>query len=282
MNKSVTLRRLLEGSKLFRIVGAHDGLSARLIEDSGFEAVWASSLGISVVHAMPDADILTMTDYLQATRVMNSAIDLPIVADCNAGFGNINNVIRLVHEYERCGIAGVCIEDKVFPKTNSLFPGEQLLSPIGEFAEKLRKAKSSQTSPDFVVIARVEALIAGLGFDDAVKRALAYEEAGADAIVIHSKASGPEEIVEFMARWRGQAPIIVIPTTYPRVTLQELEGLGIRAAIYACQGLRSSIRGMKEVFAELFCGSGPSCVENKIATLEEVFESQRTHEWVNL
>jgi len=282
MNKSTTLRRLLDGPKLFRIVGAHDGLSARLIEDSGFEAVWASSLGISVVHAMPDADILTMTQYLQATEVMNAAIDLPIVADCNAGFGNINNVVHLVHKYERCGIAGVCIEDKVFPKTNSLFRGQQLLSPIGEFVEKLRKAKSSQTSPDFVVIARVEALIAGLGFDEAVKRASAYEEAGADAIVIHSKATGPEEIVEFMGRWRGQAPIIVIPTTYPRVTLQELQGLGIRGAIYACQGLRSSIRGMKDVFAELFRASGPACVENKIATLEEVLETQRTYEWVNL
>src|ERR1044072_1029067 len=252
MNKSKILRKLLTGPKFVRIIGAHDGLSARLIEDGGFDAIWASSLGISAVHALPDADILTMTQYLHATDIINTAVRLPILADCNAGFGNVNNIVHLIHEYERHGIAGVCIEDKVFPKTNSLSRGNQFLSPTQEFADKLLHAKLSRSSADFVLIARVEALIADLGLDEALERALAYTQAGADAIVIHSKASGPEEIREFMSRWTGHVPVIVIPTTYPNVSIQELRSFGVQAAIYANQGLRASIRSMKEIFAKLY------------------------------
>jgi len=282
MNKSKTLRKLLAGPEFVRIIGAHDGLSARLIEDAGFDAIWASSLGISAVHALPDADILTMTQYLQATDIMNAAVRLPILADCNAGFGNVNNIVHLIHEYERHGIAGVCIEDKVFPKTNSLSRGNQLLISTNEFVDKLRHARLSRSSRDFVLVARVEALIADLGLDEALERALAYTGAGADAIVIHSKATGPEEVKQFMSRWPGHVPVIVIPTMYPNVEVQELRSLGVQAAIYANQGLRVSIRGMKQVFTKLYSSTSPACVENEIATLEEVFQLQRVNDWINI
>lgn len=282
MIKTRVLRNMLNAERLIQVVGAHDALSARLIEEAGFDAVWASGFGISAVHALPDANILTMTQYLQAAYIMNCATTIPIIADCNDGYGSINNVIHLTKEYERHGIAGICMEDKTFAKTNSFSKGDQNLVDVREFSEKIRAAKTSQIDPDFVVIARVEALIANKGLDETLTRALAYEESGADAILIHSKANGLHEIKQFMSQWCSKTPIIVVPTTYPRVTAQELETLGIQVVIYANQVLRRSIRSMREILATLRDTGNLISIENTIATLDEVFELQRLNEWINL
>src|SRR5262245_38106102 len=138
MKKTEKFRQLLNSKRLCRLVGAHNGLSARLVQGAGFDGVWASSLEISASYALPDASILTMTQFLQAADMMNCATTITVIADCDSGYGNINNVIHLVNEYERHGIAGICIEDKLFPKANSFDPGRQTLAPIEEFAKKIR------------------------------------------------------------------------------------------------------------------------------------------------
>lgn len=274
MTKLKRIRSLFESHKLIRVMGAHNALSAKLVERSGFDAVWASGLEISTSYALPDANILTMTDFFNAASSMNEAVNIPVIADCDTGFGNSNNVIHLVRKYEAAEIAAVCIEDKLFPKVNSFIPGRQELASIAEFVGKILAAKNAQNDPDFIVIARVEALIAGWGMEEALKRAHAYIDAGADAILIHSKSRTPDEIFEFVDKWKNRAPLVVVPTKYYNVTMNELQERRISMAIYANHGIRASIRAMSEVFSSIYTSGSAAAVEDKIATLDEVFELQ--------
>ena len=170
--------------------------------EAGFDGVWASGLEISASYGLPDANILTMSEYLERATEMNEATSLPVIADCDTGYGNVNNVIHMVEKYEKAGIAAICIEDKLFPKVNSFIEGRQDLADIEEFCGKIRAVKNTQKNPDFMVIARVEALIAGWGMKEALKRATAYAESGADAILIHSKKRDNKEILEFCKKFK--------------------------------------------------------------------------------
>ncbi len=255
-------------------MGAHNGLGAKLIEKNRFDGVWASGLEISTSYALPDANILTMTENLQVASAINDATDLPIICDCDTGYGNASNVRHMVKKYEAAGIAAVVIEDKLFPKVNSFIPGRQELAPVEEFMGKIEAAKNAQVDPDFMVFARVEALIAGWGMEETLRRATAYAEAGADGLVIHSKASTPDEIYDFLGRFKGTLPVIVIPTTFYAVSAEELASHGIRMVIYANQGLRASIRAMDEVFEKIMETGSTAAVESGITSMREVFELQ--------
>jgi phosphoenolpyruvate phosphomutase len=255
-------------------VGAHNGLGARLIERQGFDGVWASGLEISTAHAVPDASLLTMTENLQASQAINDATRLPVICDCDTGYGNVHNVMHMVRKYEAADLAAVVIEDKRFPKVNSFIPGRQELASLEEFCGKIAAAKSAQRDPEFMVIARIEALIAGWGIEEALRRAYAYEEAGADAIVIHSKSKTPDEIFTFAEKWKGRVPLISIPTLYYQVTAQELEKRGFQMVIYANHGLRASVRAMRGVLKSIYETGSSEAVEPEIATLDEVFDLQ--------
>lgn len=272
--KASQLRKMLNGTKLILVAGAHDGLTAKLAERNGFHAVWASGLGISAIQTVPDASILTMTELLQAAIVMNDACNLPIIADCDSGFGNIHNVVRMVEKYEGAGIAGVCIEDKVYPKINSFDNGQQKLVSIEDFCAKIRAAKATQKDSDFVLLARVEALIAGLGQDEAYNRACAYAQAGADAILIHFKQKTVDEIAEFMSRWNLDVPIVLVPTKYPDITFNELEFLGVRMSIYANQALRGSVSAIDSILKRIMEKGSTRDIEGEIASIEDIFELQ--------
>ncbi len=274
MNKTEKLRELFNREGAIRIVGAHDGLSAKLVELNDFDGVWASGFELSASHAVPDANILTMTQSLEAASIMNDAVSIPVVADCDTGYGNSNNVMHMVKKYETAGIAAVSIEDKRFPKVNSYIPGRQELAPIAEFVGKILAAKNAQQTKDFMVIARVEALIAGWGQGEALRRAHAYVEAGADAILIHSKSSTPDEIVTFAKAWDLSAPLVIVPTTYPMITLEEINRLGIKMVIYANHGLRASIKAVNEVLSEIRREGRLDTIDGRIVPMSTVFELQ--------
>ncbi len=274
MNKAEKLRALFKKDGVIRIVGAHDGISAKLVELNGFDGVWAGGFEVSTSYALPDANILTMTQYLESASVMNDAVALPVIADCDTGYGNSNNVMHMVRKYEAAGIAAVTIEDKRFPKVNSYIPGRQELAPIAEFVGKILAAKNAQVSRDFMVIARVEALIAGWGDAEALKRAHAYVEAGADAIFIHSKLNTPDEIVSFARQWDFSAPLIICPTSYPMMTIDEIKRLKIKMVIYANQGLRASIKAVNSVLAEIKRTGRLDTIEDKIVSMQDAFELQ--------
>ena len=239
MNNSEHIRHLLESKTILKIGGAFDAMSAKLVENSGFDAIWAGSFGISATHALPDASILTMTEFLNVASNMEDACDIPIIADCDTGFGGPSNVTRMVKKYEKTGVAAVCIEDKTFPKQNSFLENsKQELLPEKEFVAKIIAAKEAKENSNFMIIGRTEALISGLGMKEAIKRANAYEKAGADAILIHSKQDTPEEIFEFSESWEGEIPLVVVPTTYPTIEIDDLIKNKFKMIIYANQTLR--------------------------------------------
>lgn len=275
--RTARLRSLLRAPGAVVAVGAHDALSARLIEAAGFPVVWASSFTVAAAQrAMPDVNLLTMTENLEVARHINDAVTVPVIADCDNGYGNAINVLRTVEEYEKAGIAGICIEDNVFPKRCSLYPGvRRELATVEEHAGKIRAARRARHDPDFVIIARTEALIAGWGMGEALARAAAYAEAGADAVLVHSRAPTADEVLQFMRRWERDTPVAVVPTLYPSVRLEELESAGVKLVIFANQVLRGAVKGMQETLATLARTRHLEAVAPHIVPLEEIYELVR-------
>lgn len=272
--KASGLRRRLQAGEFIRIAGAHHALGAKLIEKNAFDGVWASGLEISTAHGVPDANILTMTENLEAAQAMNDACSLPVICDCDTGYGNASNVIHMVKKYDAAGLAAVVIEDKRFPKVNSFVPGRQELASVQEFMGKLEAAANARREDGILVFARIEALIAGWGMEEALRRADAYAEAGADGIVIHSKATTPDEVYTFRKRWAGNLPLVVIPTTYFDVPFEDFAAHGFQMVIYANHGLRASIRAMDQTFARIHATGSTAAVEKDIVSLKEVFQLQ--------
>jgi len=279
MSKNEILRKKLDGNSIIKVGGAFDAMSAKLVENSGFDAVWAGSFAISAVHALPDASILTMTEFFNAASNMSSTCEIPIIADCDTGYGGPNNVRYMVQKYENAGISSICIEDKTFPKQNSLLEnGKNDLLSQKEFVAKILAAKESRNDKNFIIIARVEALISGAGMNEALKRATAYENAGADAILIHSKQKTPDEIFEFTDSWKGSAPIVVVPTTYDSVKISELEAHKIKMVIYANQTLRVAHMAMSRLLKEMINADHISDVKDKMSTMQDIFSLQEMYD----
>ncbi len=278
MTKSSILRKKLESQKIVKVAGAFDAMSAKLVEIHGFDAVWAGSFAISATHALPDASILTMTEFLDAASRMADACEIPVIADCDTGFGGPSNVSHMVKKYENAGIAAISIEDKLFPKQNSLLEnGKQDLLSEKDFVAKIIAAKNAKTNQDFMIIARIEALISGHGVKEALSRADAYENAGADAILIHSKKDTPEEIFEFCDSWNGKIPIIAIPTSYPSVTLDELISHKIKVVIYANQTLRATYSAISDLLKQISSSQSLSQVSQKFSSMEQIFQLQEMY-----
>tara|TARA_B100001079_G_scaffold116372_1_gene100066 strand:- start:149 stop:1045 length:897 start_codon:yes stop_codon:yes gene_type:complete len=282
MSKFDTLRNGLESQSILKVGGAFDAMSAKLVENSGFDAVWAGSFAISATHALPDASILTMTEFFDVASSMASTCEIPIIADCDTGYGGPSNVSHMVRKYENAGISSICIEDKIFPKENSLLEnGRNDLLSEKEFVAKILAAKEARSNKNFIIIARVEALISGAGMDEALKRATAYENAGADAILIHSKQKTPDEIFEFTDSWKGSAPLVVVPTTYDSVKISELESHKIKMVIYANQTLRVAHMAMTGLLNELIKADHISDVKDKISTMQDIFHLQEMYDIKN-
>ena len=277
--KSRLLLNHLESKSIIKVGGAFDAMSAKLVEFHGFDAIWAGSFAISATHAVPDASILTMTEFFDAASNMAEACKIPVIADCDTGYGGPSNVSYLVKKYENAGIAAICIEDKIFPKQNSLLEnGQNNLISEKDFVAKIIAGKEAKQDKNFMVIARIEALISGAGMDEALKRATAYENAGADAILIHSKQKTPDEIFEFTDSWKGSSPIIVIPTTYDSVSIDELILHEIKAVIYANQTLRAAHSSMSKILKQMINSNRLTDVKEKISSMEDIFELQEMYQ----
>ena len=275
MSKYEILRKKLEGNSIIKVGGAFDAMSAKLVEINGFDAVWAGSFAISATYAVPDASILTMTEFFDAASKMADTCKIPVIADCDTGYGGPSNVSHMVRKYENAGIAAICIEDKTFPKQNSLLEnGQNDLISEKEFVAKIIAAKEAKQDKNFMIIARIEALISGAGMDEALKRATAYEKAGADAILIHSKKKTPEEVFEFAESWKGNSPVIVIPTTYDSVSLDELISHKIKMVIHANQTLRAAHASMSRILKQMINSNSLSEVKEEISSMEDIFHLQ--------
>ena len=278
MKKSNNLIELMQSKSILKVGGAFDAMSAKLVELQNFDAVWAGSFAISATHALPDASILTMTEFLHVSQNMAETCNIPIIADCDTGFGGPGNVSHLVKKYEKAGVAGISIEDKTFPKENSLLNGgNQTLISEKEFVAKIIAAREAKKDDNFLLIARTEALIAEKGMNEAKQRATAYEKAGADAILIHSKKDSPDEVFEFADSWEGNIPLVVVPTTYPNVKINEFISHKIKMVIYANQTLRSAYSSMLETLKKIQNDDLVN-LNNEIVSMEKIFDLQKMYD----
>jgi phosphoenolpyruvate phosphomutase len=278
--RSAKLRQMLQSAELEFLMEAHNGLSARIVREAGFKGIWASGLTISAQFGVRDNNEASWTQVVDMLEFMADASDLPILLDGDTGYGNFNNMRRLVRKLEQRGIAGVCIEDKQFPKTNSFLNGErQPLADIEEFVGKIAAGKDTQQDPSFSIVARVEALIAGWGMDEALRRAEAYRLAGADAILIHSKLSKPDEIVTFAKEWARRSPLVIVPTRYYSTPTEVFRQAGISTVIWANHLLRAAASAMQGVAKEIFESQTLVNVEDRIVSVNEIFRLQDADEY---
>ncbi|MDP5275457.1 phosphoenolpyruvate mutase [Chengkuizengella axinellae] len=279
MKKTTQLKQILTSKDLDFIMEAHNGLSATIVEETGFKGIWGSGLSISASMGVRDNNEASWTQVLDNLEFMSDATSIPILFDGDTGFGNFNNARRLVKKLEQRHIAGVCIEDKLFPKTNSFINAAvQPLADIDEFSGKIKAMKDSQIDEDFIVVARVEAFITGWGLEEALKRAEAYRQAGADAVLIHSKKSNFDEITSFMQEWANRLPIVLVPTKYYTTPTAEFEKVGANLVIWANHNLRACIDAIKHISEMIYRDESIVRAENLVAALEEVFRLQNTDE----
>lgn len=276
MSKASILRARMADHGLVHVMATHSPLSAILAEEAGFDGLWASGFELSALYGLPDMSLITMTQHLDMVRAIAAHSSLPIVADIDTGYGNAVNVVHTVAEYERAGAAAVVIEDKTFPKVTSLVAGgRQELVRVEEFQGKVDAACISRQDRDFLVIARTEALIAGLGQAEALKRATAYVEAGADMILIHSKQKTPDEIESFARAWKSPVPLVVVPTSYPEMDEARIRAIGtIAMVIYGNHAIRAAVTAMKDIFARVRSDGGIKNVDGDIVSVEEIFRLQ--------
>lgn len=269
------LRNLLHSSELHFLMEGHDALSAAIVERTGFKGLWASGLSIASSLGFRDANEASWSQVVEVVERMADATSIPILVDGDSGFGNFNNARLAALKLFQRGAAGICLEDKGFPKMNSFVGDRHPLADIGEFSGRLRAVKDTVPSSDFVLVARIEALIAGHGQDEALRRAHAYEQAGADAILIHSRRSTPDEILTFARAWGNRLPVIIVPTKYYRTPVDVYREAGISIAIWANHAMRASVVAMSEVCRQILDEQGIAGVENRVASLDEVFGLMR-------
>lgn len=275
MKKTTQLKNMLLSPELEFLMEAHSGISAKIVEEAGFKGIWGSGLSISGSLGVRDNNEASWTQVLDVVEYMSDATTIPILLDGDTGYGNFNNMRRLVKKLEQRDIAGVCIEDKIFPKTNSFLRGEaQPLANIDEFCGKIKAGKDSQKDDDFVIAARVEAFIAGWGLKEALKRAEAYRQAGADALLIHSKLSNSSEIFSFMEEWGDRAPVIIVPTKYYTTPTDEFRKRKISVGIWANHIFRGSIQKMQEIAQQIYQEQNLFSVEDSIVPVKEIFRLQ--------
>jgi len=287
------LKALLGEGKTVRVLEAHNGLSgiiannARVEGQSSelpvyreFDAIWESSLTDSASKGHPDIEVISFDSRLQSINEILAVTHKPMIVDGDTG-GDANNFEYMVTKLERAGVSAVIIEDKVFPKRNSLESGvQQILQDPEVFAQKIRRGKNVQISNDFMVIARLESLIAGKGVDDALNRAQIYLEAGADGVMIHSKAKEPDQIMEFAESYQKMIhetkmdkPLVCVPTTYNTLTEDELRTAGFRIIIYANHLLRGAYKVMEEVARTILLNQRSFEVDPMCSPVREIFDT---------
>ncbi len=279
MKKTKQLRQLIDSPELSIFLEAHDGLSGRIVEEAGLQGIWASSLTLSAALGVRDNNEASWTQVADHLEFLCDATGIPVLADGDTGYGDFNTFRRVVRKMEQRGVAGLAIEDKVYPKTNSfLREGRQPLEPIEAFCAKLKAGKDAREDGDFILVARTEALITGHGLEEALRRADAYRDAGADALIIHSKATQPDEVLRFLRTWEGGLPVILIPTRYYSTPPDQLWKAGASVVIWANHLLRASIQAMQETACRIARDRSVIGIEDQIAPLQEVFRLQRDDE----
>ena len=287
------LKALLAKGPLVRVLEAHNGLSGIVADtlciagQSGdqavtreFDAIWESSLTDSASKGHPDIEVVSFDSRLHTIQEILTVTQKPMIVDGDTG-GDPSTFEYMVSKMERAGISAVIIEDKVFPKRNSLETGtRQVLQEPEVFAQKIRRGKKVQATDDFMIIARIESLIAGTGMADALDRARTYLQAGVDGIMIHSKSKQPDEILEFAGKYRAllkelemDKPLVCVPTTYHTILEEELQAAGFQIVIYANHLLRAAYKAMRDTAKSILSNQRSLEADPLCAPVREIFDA---------
>ncbi len=281
MNKPSLLRSLLARSNILMAPGATDAIHARMIQEAGFDAVYATGAGIANVHfGLPDIGLLTMTEMVEHIRRIADAVDVPVIADADTGYGNPLNVMRAVREFERAGVAAIQIEDQVSPKRCGHFDGKEVVS-ADEMVQKLRAAVAARQDPELVLIARTDAL-ATHGFDEAVARGRLYAAHGADVVFVEAPTSA-EQIARLPKEIR--APLLFNMTEgarSPEFGAAQLQQLGYQVVIFPNALLRISMRAVQESLAVLKSEGSSASLLPRMLSWEERQRIVRLREYEEL
>lgn len=266
-------------------VGVYDGLSALLAEKHGFDFVWVSSFCCSAAAGLPDAGIIGPEEILSVVRCARRSIQLPIVVDLDSGYGDAVKAFHVVEAMARAGASALCIEDNPVSKRCSLYDGyDRLLVTPEEHIARLRAARAgvSEARSSCRIIARTEALVAGLGVEEALRRATAYADAGADAVFVQSLDKSGGEVLGFAREWQRRTPVFIAPTRLPQITKKEFFAAGISHTMFANQGLRAAHAAVDRTFRILAEAESAQAVEAEISTVAAVAEQVGAQKVVNL
>ena len=279
------LRQLLKSKKIVKILEAHNALSALIAENTSverngekvsFDGIWSSSLTDSTAKGKPDIEAIDVTSRLNAVNDIFEVTTKPMIFDADTG-GKIEHFEFTVKSLERTGVSAVVIEDKTGLKKNSLFGNDvkQTQDTIEGFCDKIKAGKAAQVSEDFMIVARIESLILEAGMDDALTRAAAYIKAGADGIMIHSRHKDPAEIMEFMKKFRATdstSPVVVVPTSFNSVTIEEFIDMGVNVVITANHMLRAAYPAMLKVARSVLENGRSLEAEPDCMSIKEILE----------
>ena len=279
------LRRLLYSKPILRFIEAHNGLTGLIVENVAvdtnlgrkeFDGMWGSSLTESTAKGKPDIEAVDVTSRVNSLQDVLEVTTKPIIYDADTG-GQIEHFKFTVRTLERLGVSALIIEDKIGLKKNSLFGNDvpQTQDSIEGFCEKIKAGKASQITDDFMIIARIESLILDAGLEDALRRARAYIEAGADGIMIHSRHKDPEEIFEFCRRYEKfelRVTLVVVPSSYNQITEDELEAHGVNIVIYANQLLRAAYPAMLDTAKSILEYGRSAEADSKLLSIKEILE----------
>ena len=269
--RTLQMRQLITSKELSFLMEAHNALSAAIAENTGFRGLWASGLSISSSLGFRDANEASWTQVVGVVERIVDAVNIPVLVDGDSGFGNFNNARLAALKLWQRGAAGLCLEDKSFPKMNSFVDAEHALADTAEFCGRLKAVKDTVPDKDFALVARIEALIAGRGLDEALTRAHAYADAGVDAVLIHSRRSDAEQILEFARAWDNARPLVIVPTKYYRTPVSAYREAGISTVIWANHNMRAAVMAMREVCERIFREESIAGIESEVAGLEDVF-----------
>jgi 2-methylisocitrate lyase-like PEP mutase family enzyme len=268
MNSRQVLKQLLQRKTLLVAPGCFNGLSARLVEEAGFEAAYLSGGAVARSMGIPDIGLVTMSESIERAVEVVSAIKIPIIADADTGYGNAVNLVRSVREFERAGVAAIHIEDQITPKRCGHLDGKEVI-PRGEMEMKLEAALNTRSDPDFCIIARTDARGVN-GFDDAIERARAFAKLGVDAIFVEAPQS-EEELAEIPLRI-PDVPLLVNVFKggkTPMLPIQRLEQMGYRIAIYPSETQRAAIHAMRTTLATLKREGTTESIDTMLTTFKE-------------
>jgi 2-methylisocitrate lyase-like PEP mutase family enzyme len=268
MNSRQLLKRLLRREELLVAPGCFDGLSARLVEEAGFEAAYLSGGAVARSMGIPDIGLVTMSETIERAAQVVSAVKLPIIADADTGYGNAVNLVRTVREFERIGVAAIHVEDQITPKRCGHLDGKEVIS-LGEMEKKLEAALAARTDSDFCIIARTDTR--GVhGFDDAIARARAFAKLGVDAIFVEAPQS-EQELAEIPRRI-PEVPLLVNVFKggkTPMLPMKRLQEMGYRIAIYPSETQRAAIHAMRMTLATLKRDGTTESIDEALTTFEE-------------